>query len=190
MTAVRWHFPKQSPTSLGIDSAGIGRFLDALENANIDIHSLLIIRHGKLAAEGYWTPYSSEKPYTLFSASKTFTAMGIGFAVQDGLLRTEDTVVSYFPEEMEAIGAENICESMKKVTIRNLLTMTVGFEEDPHDFPFEGRTDWIRNFLTARVPHRAGKQVRIQYPCILYVVGTCTEGDREDPLGISAGKIV
>jgi len=158
MSAGRWHFPKQSPASLGIDSAGVGRFLDALENANIDIHSLLIIRHGKLAAEGYWTPYSSEKPYTLFSASKTFTAMGVGFAVQEGLLRTEDKVVDHFSEEVEAIGAENICENMKKVTIRNLLTMTVGFEEDPHDFPFEGRTDWIRNFLTADVPHEPGSK--------------------------------
>ena len=158
MSAERWHFPKQSPASLGIDSAGVERFLDALENEHIDIHSFLMIRHGKLAVEGYWTPYSPDKPYTLFSASKTFAAMGVGFAIQDGLLRTDDQVLLHFQEEVEAIGADNICENMKKVTIWNLLTMTVGFEEDPHDFPFEGRTDWIRNFLTARVPHVPGSK--------------------------------
>lgn len=158
MSAERWHFPKQSPASLGIDSAGVERFLDALENEHIDIHSFLMIRHGKLAVEGYWTPYSPDKPYTLFSASKTFTAMGVGFAIQDGLLRIDDQVLLHFQEEVEAIGADNICENMKKVTIWNLLTMTVGFEEDPHDFPFEGRTDWIRNFLTARVPHEPGSK--------------------------------
>ena len=158
MSAERWHFPKQSPASLGIDSAGVERFLDALENEHIDIHSFLMIRHGKLAVEGYWTPYSPDKPYTLFSASKTFAAMGVGFAIQDGLLRIDDQVLLHFQEEVEAIGADNICENMKKVTIWNLLTMTVGFEEDPHDFPFEGRTDWIRNFLTARVPHVPGSK--------------------------------
>ena len=68
-------------------------FLDALENEHIDIHSFLMIRHGKLAVEGYWTPYSPDKPYTLFSASKTFAAMGVGFAIQDGLLRTDDQVL-------------------------------------------------------------------------------------------------
>ena len=52
MSAERWHFPKQSPASLGIDSAGVERFLDALENEHIDIHSFLMIRHGKLAVEG------------------------------------------------------------------------------------------------------------------------------------------
>ena len=55
MSAERWHFPKQSPASLGIDSAGVERFLDALENEHIDIHSFLMIRHGKLAVEGYRT---------------------------------------------------------------------------------------------------------------------------------------
>lgn len=96
MSAERWHFPKQSPASLGIDSAGVERFLDALENEHIDIHSFLMIRHGKLAVEGYWTPYSPDKPYTLFSASKTFTAMGVGFAIQDGLLRTDDKFFCIF----------------------------------------------------------------------------------------------
>ncbi|MCD8084519.1 MAG: beta-lactamase family protein [Clostridiales bacterium] len=146
--------PRSTPSQLAIDSQGVMDFLDALEHHAIDIHSLVILRHGKVAAEGYWTPYAPEKPYTLFSASKTFTALGIGFAVQEGRIRMDDRVVSFFGEHLDG----DVCEHMKQVTIRHLLTMSVGFDEDPHDFPFEGRTDWIRNFLTAYVPNEPGSR--------------------------------
>ena len=67
--------------------------------------------------------------------------MGVGFAIQDGLLRTDDQVLLHFQEEVEAIGAGNICENMKKVTIWNLLTMTVALRRIRMIFHLkEGRT--------------------------------------------------
>lgn len=148
------HFPIQEPSSLNIDSRGIQRFLDALEMFGIDIHSLIILRHGKKAVEGYWEPYGPQKTYTLFSASKSFTSIAVGFAVQEALLHEEDRVIDFFPGKLK--GAP--CENMKLVTVRDLLTMSVGFDEDPHDFPMEGRTDWIYNFLSAYVPNKPGEK--------------------------------
>jgi CubicO group peptidase (beta-lactamase class C family) len=148
-----WRFPRTSPGEVNVNSQRILDFLEEIRKKGIDLHSLMVIRHGKVAAEGYWTPYAPEKTYTLFSASKTFTALAVGFVYDEGLIAPERPVLEFFPE----VRSEEVCPNMRKVTVHHLLTMNVGFEEDPHDFPFEEPdTDWIRNFFRADVPCEPG----------------------------------
>lgn len=148
-----WHFDRMTPADLMIDSRGILAFLDAMEHYDICMHSLMVIRHGKVAAEGFWAPYARGKTHTLFSASKTFTSLAVGFAIQEGYLTLDSLVLPYFREHLD--GADP-CPNMARITVRHLLTMTAGFERDPHDFPFDDRTDWIENFLSAYVPYTPG----------------------------------
>ena len=46
------YFQDASPESLGISSGGILRFLDRMEEKNIELHSFMVIRHGQCAAKG------------------------------------------------------------------------------------------------------------------------------------------
>lgn len=46
------YFQDASPESLGISSEGILRFLDRMEEKNIELHSFMVVRHGKCAAKG------------------------------------------------------------------------------------------------------------------------------------------
>ena len=91
--------PEVPPASQGVDARGVHAFLDAIEQApEIEPHSLMIIRHGRLVASGWWAPYSPERLHLLYSLSKSFTSTAAGFAVAEGLVSLDDPVISYFPE--------------------------------------------------------------------------------------------
>jgi len=65
--------PRSAPEAQGIPSSAIKAFLDAAE-AKIDaLHSVMILRHGVVVAEGWWAPYQKDDPHVMFSLSKSFT---------------------------------------------------------------------------------------------------------------------
>ena len=51
-----------TPESQGISSKAIISFIEAAEAERPDdMHSIIIMRHGKKIAEGYWAPYNANK---------------------------------------------------------------------------------------------------------------------------------
>ena len=87
--------PRSSPESQGVDPAGIVAFLDTVESApDIEMHSLMIIRHGQVVAEGWWSPYGPELVHLLYSLSKSFTSTAAAFAIAEGLLDLDATMLS------------------------------------------------------------------------------------------------
>lgn len=134
-------FETVSPESLGIDSNSILDFIDRMEKAAIELHSISVLRHGTLCAIGAVKPYSLSIPHIMFSFSKTLTATGIGFAEQEGLLSLDEKLVDIFPE----YAPEDPSENCKNADIWSLLTMTSGHGTE---IPIEAQTEeWIYNFL-------------------------------------------
>src|SRR3984893_19368247 len=89
--------PRSTPADQRVDPAAILGFLDAVdERPDIEMHSLMVVRHGQVVAEGWWAPYSAERPQLLYSLSKSFTATAAAFAQAEGLLDLDDAVVSHF----------------------------------------------------------------------------------------------
>lgn len=74
-------FERASPESQGVSSAAIQRWIEACENdaatnrfGNGYVHGFVILRHGRLIAEGTWAPQDSlKRPHMLYSHSKSFT---------------------------------------------------------------------------------------------------------------------
>ncbi|HVV70841.1 MAG TPA: serine hydrolase, partial [Verrucomicrobiae bacterium] len=81
--------PRSSPEEQGIASKGILAFLDAVAASNHEFHSLMLLRHGQVVAEGWWAPYRAEAKHMLYSLSKSFTSTAVGLAVAEGKLRVE-----------------------------------------------------------------------------------------------------
>ena len=102
------YFQDASPESLGISSGGILRFLDRMEEKNIELHSFMVVRHGKCAAKGWWKPYAPTLPHPLYSFGKTLTATAIGFARQEKILSLEERLVDLFPELLPKEPSENL----------------------------------------------------------------------------------
>jgi hypothetical protein len=89
--------PCNSPEAQGVDPAGISTFLDRLEPASdIEIYSLMIIRHGDVVAEGWWSPYAEELVHLLYSLSKSFPSTAAAFAIAEWLLDLDATVLFTF----------------------------------------------------------------------------------------------
>ena len=119
--------PRSSPESQGVDPAGILAFLDTLESApDIEMHSLMIIRHGQVVAEGWWSPYLPEQAHLLYSLSKSFTSTAAAFAVAEGLLDLDATVLSYFPE----LDSEITDRRSRSILVRHVAAMASGHLEE------------------------------------------------------------
>lgn len=144
--------PRSTPEKSGIPSQAISAFLDQLKRDALEIHGFMIVRNGSVAAEGWWEPYSAELPHLIFSITKSFTATAVGLAVQEGLLKVDDQVVSYFPDELPAEPSENLLA----MTIHDLLAMATGHSGDPTEGTIAQGGDWIRKFFEAPIPYPPG----------------------------------
>ena len=72
-------------------------------NRQVILHNLMILKDGKVVVEHDFDPeWPAERPQHMFSCSKTFTALAVGLAVDDGLLCVEDSVSKFFPEHVSA----------------------------------------------------------------------------------------
>ena len=100
--------PRSTPEAEGISSAGILAFLEAVRQSKHELHSFMLVRHGRVVAEGWWSPYGPEFNHTLYSLSKSFTSTAVGFAVAEGKLRVDDRVVSFFPNDLPDTVSEHL----------------------------------------------------------------------------------
>src|ERR1700704_5293530 len=119
--------PRSAPADQGVDPAAVLRFLDAVdEHPGVEMHSLMVVRHGQVVAEGWWAPYSAGRPQLLYSLSKSFTSTAAAFALAEGLLDLDDPVVAHFPE-FEADITDSGSRSMR---IRHIAAMASGHEQE------------------------------------------------------------
>ncbi len=123
--------PFALPEEQGVPSQALLHLLDQLD-AMDQLHGLILQRHGKILLQASWKPYDGRTPHHLFSLSKSFVSCAIGFALQEGRLRLEQTLAEFFPREASQPGVSPLAG---QVTLRNLLTMRGG-QENCHLGPF------------------------------------------------------
>ena len=155
--------PRSNAADQGVDPAAILRFLDALdERPDIEMHSLMVVRHGRVVAEGWWAPYSADRPQLLYSLSKSFTSTAAAFAQAEGLLDLDDTVISHFAE----FAADITDPRSRSVKVRHIASMAAGhtremlaeaLERDPKE-P-------VRGFLLIPPDREPGTVFSYSQPC-------------------------
>ena len=143
--------PRASAESQGISSSAIVSFLDAVEHAELGLHSFMLVRHGSVVAEGWWAPYSASEPHMLASLSKSFVSTAAGMAIEEGFFNIDDTVLKFFPDEAPAEISTNLA-AMKVV---HLLTMATGHDTEPDKDAVPDRP-WVATFLAHPVKHAPG----------------------------------
>ncbi len=142
--------PRSTPEGQGVASENILRFIESIEANNIEVHSFMLMRHGKVISEGWWHPYKSDINHIMHSVSKTFTSTAIGFAVEEKLLKVDDKVISFFPDDLPAVVSPNL----EKLTIKHLLTMSTGHEPPPV-FTID-QPDWVKLYLAQPIINEPG----------------------------------
>lgn len=122
----------------------------------------MLVRSGEVVAEGWWSPYTSDRVHLLYSLSKSFTATAVGFAVDEGLLGLDDTVLSHFPE----LESEITDPRTRRMKVRHLLAMASGHRDETlqraHDLD---STDIVRGFLLLPPDEEPGTVFAYNQPC-------------------------
>ncbi|MFT4550246.1 MAG: CubicO group peptidase (beta-lactamase class C family) [Verrucomicrobiales bacterium] len=145
--------PRSEPEDQGLSSSQLLEFVDALDSKIDGIHSVMVLRHGKVVAEGWWAPYSAESNHVLYSLSKSFTSTAVGFAVAEGKVDLFDPVLKFFPDDAPADPSGNL----KAMRVRDLLTMSTGHQDEPPTSPEKMS---VVSFLAHPVPHKPGTHFR------------------------------
>lgn len=149
--------PRATPESQGVSSEAIAKFVRAADEKVNSMHSVMILRHGKVIAEAWWAPEDATKPHVLWSLSKSFTSTAVGLAVEEGKLSIEDRVVGFFPDDLPGEPSENL----RKMQVKDLLTMSTGHADEPN---VRQSQDWIKSFLAHPLPHPPGTFFRYNTP--------------------------
>jgi CubicO group peptidase (beta-lactamase class C family) len=155
--------PRSTPAAQGVDPAAVLAFVDAIDaDPAVEIHSLMVLRHGHVVAEGWWAPYTAERSRLLYSVSKSFTSTALGLAIDDGLVRLDDAAVSHFPELADDVTDPR----SRSITVRDLASMSAGHD---HDMWLEAqasdRGDPVRGFLLNPPDQAPGSLFAYSQPC-------------------------
>jgi CubicO group peptidase (beta-lactamase class C family) len=155
--------PRSTPADQGVDPAAILSFLDALdERPDIEMHSLMVVRHGRVVAEGWWAPYSAERPHLLYSLSKSFTSTAAAFAQAEGLLDLDDTVISHFPE----FAGDITDPRSRSVKVRHVASMASGHTREMLDEALmRDPEEPVRGFLLIPPDRDPGTVFAYSQPC-------------------------
>jgi CubicO group peptidase (beta-lactamase class C family) len=146
--------PRSTPEAEGVSSDNIIQFLDNAAKSKTEFHSFMLLRHGKVIAEGWWNPYRADLKHTLYSCSKSFTATAIGFAVTEKKLSLNDKVIWFFPNELP----DTVSNWLKELTVKDVLMMSDGMEPDPTGTVAAKDTNWTKGFLALPILHEPGTQ--------------------------------
>lgn len=125
-------------------------YLQAVADHKEELHSIMVLQHGKVIEEARFAP---DTAHFMMSVSKTFTATAVGFAISEGLLHLDDKITDLFPEEVP----EGASDTLRRITIRHLLTMNSGHAKDPtNPIWHDSEGGWIRHFLSWPQPYEPG----------------------------------
>ena len=145
------YFKNVSPEAAGVKSARVRAFVEGLEQARLSRHNIILARGDRIFYENYRAPFGPDVLHRMYSVSKSFVSLAVGFAVQDGLLSLDDTMEKHFERELEGQNDKY----MRAQTVRNMLMMSTA-KPAPNWFASRGADRVAYYFANKAVPSRPG----------------------------------
>jgi CubicO group peptidase (beta-lactamase class C family) len=145
------------PEEQGMDPAQLVRMFEYIEENDIPLHGLLIVRNGYLVTEAYWHPYGPNDKHSIESITKSMIGTLIGIAIDHGAIRDVDQqLLDFFPQQT----IQNLDSKKKSITLRDLLSMTPGLDcEDAKSLDRVTRSDdWVQSLLDLPMASRPGSK--------------------------------
>lgn len=129
----------------------INCFLWNLRERNVEVRSVYLYQDGEVLLMQTYSPFQKDGLHPVYSISKSFLAAAIGWLIEEGKIRLEDTWISYFPEYADSVQDEQF----NAVTIRDLLTMSLGQEREA---PVTGDDDWVQRIIEEPIVKKPGSE--------------------------------
>jgi CubicO group peptidase (beta-lactamase class C family) len=161
------YWPAATPEELGIDSAKLAEGLLSIRQQHINIHSLMVIRNGKMVLDAYFYPYDGSTVHDIASDTKSVMTTLIGIATDQGKLSLDDPMVSFFPERTIA----NRDALKERITVRHLVSMSSGLDctkegGEPTLAEMHAAPDWVQFALDRKVVWEPGTRFVYCSPAI------------------------
>lgn len=128
-----------TPEQMGISSRHVLAFYQALERQHLTTHAVILSRGDRIFSEHYWAPITVDFKHRMYSVTKSFVSIAIGFCQQDGLLSLEDPLMKFFPEYADGCHHSS--------TIREMLQMTTDLDKGGSWFT-SGTDDRVGYYFT------------------------------------------
>jgi CubicO group peptidase (beta-lactamase class C family) len=156
-------WPVAAPEEVGLNSATLCPVVTWLESYKpANVHAIVVIRHGKLVFEHYFTgddermgrpvtvAFGPETKHDERSVSKSVTALVMGIAIDRGWVKSVDApVLGFFPEYADLRAPEK-----ERIALRHLLTMSAGLEWHELDTPYTSADNSENRMDTAADSYR------------------------------------
>jgi CubicO group peptidase (beta-lactamase class C family) len=160
--AQEWAF--STPEQQGMQSGMLADLMQHINDSRIEIHSVLIVRHGKLVLDSYFWPFSAEMKHILHSCTKSITSALIGIAIDKGYIQSAKQPIKVFFPKLAATTDD----LKKSITIEDLLMMASGLDcKDSYIYGWAGLAamrssqDWAQYVLD--LPMVASPGSRFEY---------------------------
>lgn len=128
-----------SPDSVGMDGAQLCTIAARLEQRATKVHSVVVVRHGKLVFERYFPGYdqpwgqpegqhefTATTKHDMRSVTKSVTSLLVGIAIDRKLIAgVDEPVLKFFPDTAAVKQP-----GWDAITLRHLLTMSSGIKWD------------------------------------------------------------
>jgi len=156
-----------APEEQNFDSAKLAEGLGLMRQRGLDIHSFMLVRNGYVVLDAYFYPYDGKSVHELASVSKSIMTTLIGIAVDQGNLKLDDKMLSFFPQRKIA----NRDQRKERITVRQLASMSSGLDctaQNDEQTLQEMRPtqDWVQFALDRRVRWEPGTRFEYCSPAI------------------------
>ncbi len=113
------------PSQQRVSARGVSDFIEAVNAADLELHSFMLYRDGAVVAEAFWAPYCAERLHVQHSATKSWVSMAVGLLVDDGVLSLDAKVVQLVQLMMARL------ERDKKEKAKQTASAVTGAESAP-----------------------------------------------------------
>ncbi len=149
-----------APEQQGMDSDKLREALDYIQQRDLNIHSLLIVRNGYVVLEAYFYPYNEKDVHDVASVTKGITSTLVGIAIDEGKIKsTREPVLGFFSEDSVAHNEA----SKQKITVEHLLTMTSGLQCEPRNneltlLQMKQSDNWVKFMVDLPMAEEPGRK--------------------------------
>ncbi len=142
-------FERTNPEAVGVSNTAINRFFEALDALPIEMHSVIMMRRGKILLERYFEPYDKNMLHRMYSITKTFVGLAIGCLADEGKIDLDSPITEYFPEYPTPY------EYIKETTVRDMLMMRTAHKKTT--YKLDMTKNWVESFFTTEPSHKPGE---------------------------------
>lgn len=158
-----WDWPRVSPGEFGTDEARLRAMIRSISSGEPpNIHSVLVLKGGKMALEEYFHGHHEREAHEIRSATKVIGSLLTGIAIDHGFIPSErEPIRKYLESDYEPSYGWN--PRSRLVEIRHLLSMMSGYDCDDLGSAFAcehgmyDTDDWVQYALDLPLVHEPGE---------------------------------